>query len=150
MSALTADTSERTTTQGPVLLQVCGVTKTYSDEPALADISFSVLPGEILGLIGPNGAGKTTLLESVAGLLPSDRGEVLWRGTLLPMSHRRQFIFYLPDGLRPWEDQFVQRLLEFFATVYRKSKIHVDEVVHALGLAPVLRKRVVALSKGYA
>jgi ABC-type multidrug transport system ATPase subunit len=133
-----------------MLLQVCGVTKAYNGQPVLLDISFSVFPGEILGLIGPNGAGKTTLLEAVTGLLPVDSGEVLWRGASLPMSQRRQRIFYLPDGLRPWEDQFVQRVLDFFAAVYRRSGNDIDELVRALGLAPVLRKRVVALSKGYA
>ena len=64
-------------------------------------------------------------------------------------ARRRELIFYLPDGVRPWEDQYVARVLEFFAAVYGRSESSVAETIRALGLAPVLRKRVLALSKGY-
>src|SRR4249919_4372256 len=80
------------------LMQVVGVTKRYGDQRALADVSFAVNAGEVLGLIGPNGAGKTTLLEAIAGLVPADGGHVLWRGTPPALPHRREFMFYLPDG----------------------------------------------------
>jgi len=147
MVTLTDLPSKRIT---PVLMEVFGVSQSYNGQAALANISFSVLPGEILGLIGPNGAGKTTLLEAIAGILPVDKGRVIWRAAPLPVKHRRQIIFYLPDGLRPWDDQYVQRVLGFFAAVYRKSGDDVDETIRALGLAPVLNKRVIALSKGFA
>src|SRR5439155_18504858 len=58
-------------------------------------------------------------------------------------------MFYLPDGLRPWEDQYVVRVIELFATIYGKSESFVAETVRSLGLATVLRKRILALSKGY-
>jgi ABC-type multidrug transport system ATPase subunit len=131
-------------------MEIFGFTKTYSGHPALAEVSFSVTAGEILGLIGPNGAGKTTLLEAIAGILPVDDGRVLWRTMLLPAWRRRELIFYLPDGLRPWDDQYVQRLLEFFAAVYGRAEVEVGETITAIGLAPVLDKRVSALSKGFA
>ena len=59
-------------------------------------------------------------------------------------------MFYLPDGLRPWEDEFVQRVLTFFATVHGRSQHEVAETVVAVGLVPVLGKRVHTLSKGFA
>jgi ABC-2 type transport system ATP-binding protein len=58
-------------------------------------------------------------------------------------------MFYLPDGLRPWEDQHVARVIEFFAAVYGRPESSVAKTIRAFGLAPVLRKRVLALSKGY-
>src|SRR3954462_15767357 len=130
------------------LMQVAGVTKRYGDQRALADVSFAVNAGEVLGLIGPNGAGKTTLLEAIAGLVPADAGHVLWRGNTPALSQRRELMFYLPDGVRPWEDEYVERVIEFFAGAYgRPAKVTAD-AIDALGLAPVLRKRVGALSKG--
>jgi len=50
---------------------------------ALADVSFSIAPGEIFGLIGPNGAGKTTLFNVLTGIYPADRGEFVFRGASL-------------------------------------------------------------------
>src|SRR5262244_2532004 len=101
-----------------ILLQVTALTKRYVDQVALADIAVTVRAGEILGLIGPNGAGKTTLLEALAGVLPADSAAMLWRGKPLPPTRRRDVIFYLPDGLRPYDDQPVTRVLAFFAGVY--------------------------------
>ena len=132
------------------LLQVRSLGKRYGDQHALFDISFEARACEVIGLIGPNGAGKTTLLEALAGVLPADQGEVLWSGAPLPLHRRREVMFYLPDGLRPWDDQYVARVLEFFANVYRRLRRHVREVVRAVGLGPVLRNRVSALSKGFA
>jgi ABC-2 type transport system ATP-binding protein len=134
----------------PALMEICGLAKTYGDQQVLAGISFSVQSGEILALIGPNGAGKTTLLESIAGLLPIDSGDVIWRGTPLPAMRRRQFMFYLPDGLRPWDGQYVVQILEFFGAIYARSDGDVSEVARTTGLVSVLCKRVTELSKGYA
>jgi ABC-2 type transport system ATP-binding protein len=135
--------------QATALMRVTGLTKQYGEQHALKDVSFDVYAGEVLGLIGPNGAGKTTLLEAIAGLLPVEFGDVLWHGTSLPRARRREFIFYLPDGMRPYGEQFVERVLAFFAGVYRRSPQHVSDVVAAVGLTPVLKKRVQSLSKGF-
>src|SRR5262249_21900558 len=103
--------------RSPVLMQVGALTKRYRDQAPLAGVSFAGRAGEVLGLIGANGSGKTTLLETVAGVLPADTGDILWRGAPLPVGCRRDVIFYLPDGLRPWDDQFVSRVLAFFSAV---------------------------------
>jgi ABC-2 type transport system ATP-binding protein len=132
------------------LLQIAGLTKRYGQERVLDDVSYSVHPAEVLGLIGPNGAGKTTLLEAMAALVPADCGTVLWRGVAMAPAHRRGSIFYLPEGIRPWQEQYVARVLGFFAAVYRRPGVQIGEAVAAVGLDPVLRKQVLALSKGYA
>jgi phosphonate transport system ATP-binding protein len=47
---------------------------------ALADVSFSVEPGEFVAVLGPSGAGKTTLFRCLTGLTCPDGGSVLVRG----------------------------------------------------------------------
>jgi ABC-2 type transport system ATP-binding protein len=141
--------------RAPPLLRVAGLAKRYGEQHALAAVSFDVRAGEVLGLIGPNGAGKTTLLEALAGLIPVEAGELVWRGiptpgAVTPRMERRDIMFYLPDGLRPWEDELVLRVLTFFAAVHGCTEREVAETIGSVGLAPVLRKRVHALSKGYA
>jgi ABC-2 type transport system ATP-binding protein len=131
------------------VLEVVSLFKRYAGQSAIADVSLSIRPDEVLGLIGPNGAGKTTLLESIAGLLPIDSGRVIWRGRPLSTQQRREAMFYLPDGIRPYADQFVVEVLTFFADTYRRARREVSDVIAAVGLGPVLAKRVHALSKGY-
>jgi ABC-type multidrug transport system ATPase subunit len=131
------------------VLEVFSLTKRYAGQVAIADVGLAVRPGEVLGLIGPNGAGKTTLLESIAGLLPVDSGRVTWNGRSLCTRQRREVMFYLPDGIRPYGDQFVVQVLAFFADTYRRTRREVADVISAVGLGPVLAKRVHALSKGY-
>src|SRR6516225_2943798 len=131
------------------LFEVTALTKRYRDELALGDVSFDVHAGEVLGLIDPNGAGKTTLLEAIAGVLPADAGSIRWRGVPLPSARRRDFMFYLPDGLRPWDDQYTGHVIDFFAAGHRRRASEVVGVIGSVGLWPVLGKRVSALSKGY-
>jgi ABC-2 type transport system ATP-binding protein len=133
----------------PASMDVAALTKRYGEQFALADVAFDIHGGEVLGIIGPNGAGKTTLLEGLAGLLPVDSGDVRWQGRTLPRAQRRNAIFYLPDGLRPYQDQYVARVLAFFAGVYGSPRAQVARAIERLALAPVLQKRVHALSKGF-
>jgi ABC-2 type transport system ATP-binding protein len=130
-------------------LGVFSLTKRYAGQPAISDVDLAVRPGEVLGLIGPNGAGKTTLLESIAGLLPVDSGRVTWSGRPLSQQQRRGVMFYLPDGIRPYADQFVVEVLAFFADAHRRTRREVADVIASVGLGPVLTKRVHALSKGF-
>ncbi len=63
------------------LLAVRGLTKRFGGVNALADVSFAVEAGDVLGIIGPNGAGKTTLLNCISGLYRPDAGEITWQGS---------------------------------------------------------------------
>jgi ABC-2 type transport system ATP-binding protein len=120
------------------VLRVSGVSKTYGRLTALDGVSFSIRPGEVLGLIGPNGAGKTTLFECLAGVLPSDSG------TRLP----REQAFYLPDAIAPWPAQTVRFGLDFIVGFFGGRASLRDEVVRSLSLEALLGSRIGELSKG--
>jgi branched-chain amino acid transport system ATP-binding protein len=58
------------------LLEVRGLTKRFGGVVANRDVSFSVSPGELVGVIGPNGAGKSTLFDLITGFTRPDAGTV--------------------------------------------------------------------------
>ena len=62
------------------LLEVRNVSKSFGAIHAVSDISWSVEPGEVVGLMGDNGAGKSTLVKLIAGNFPPTDGDVLVDG----------------------------------------------------------------------
>ncbi|QHE93012.1 ATP-binding cassette domain-containing protein [Pandoraea fibrosis] len=62
------------------LLTLEGVTHRFGGVVAARDVSFSLRPGEIVGLIGPNGAGKTTLINLVTGVIKPSAGSIHFEG----------------------------------------------------------------------
>jgi branched-chain amino acid transport system ATP-binding protein len=65
------------------ILQVRNLRKEFGGLMAVLDVSFEVVPGEIVALIGPNGAGKTTLFGLISGVLSPTAGEIHFDGRLL-------------------------------------------------------------------
>ena len=68
-------------------VEVKNLFKSYNGQIAVKNLSFSVDPGEILGLIGPNGAGKTTLIKAILNLVQTaaSAGESLAAGIIFTM-----------------------------------------------------------------
>ncbi len=67
-----------TATPAEVVLRVRGVWKSFGPKEVFRDLDLDVRRGEVLALLGPSGCGKSVLLKLIIGLLPVDRGEVLW------------------------------------------------------------------------
>jgi branched-chain amino acid transport system ATP-binding protein len=68
------------------LLDVAGLTKRFGGLVANREISFTVAPGELVGIIGPNGAGKSTLFDLITGFQRPDAGVVRLDGA--DVTHR--------------------------------------------------------------
>ena len=87
---------------------------------AVADLSFAVGAGEIVGLIGPNGAGKTTTLRSLAGILRPTAGKVRIDGHDIvedPLEAKRRLAF-MPDEPHLFEYLTVTEHLRLVARLY--------------------------------
>ncbi|MBS0631849.1 MAG: ABC transporter ATP-binding protein [Verrucomicrobia bacterium] len=102
------------------MIEVQGLAKNYGSFAAVQDLSFTVRPGEVLGLVGPNGAGKTTTLRCVAGIIPASAGTVRLAGHDLrtdPVAAKRALAFF-PDEPRLFDYLTVRQHLAFVARLY--------------------------------
>jgi ABC-2 type transport system ATP-binding protein len=131
-----------------MLFEVRRLSKHFGKLAALTDVSFHVVPGEILGLIGPNGAGKSTLFECIAGVMPSDSGELWKDGHPVEGRQRSSLLFYVPDGIIPWPAQPVRWALDFTVGFLGGNAVLRDEVIAQLDLGDFLHQPIGTLSKG--
>ncbi len=102
------------------MIQIEGLEKYYGHLAAVQDLSFSVAPGEVLGVVGPNGAGKTTTLRSIAGIVIPTRGHVVVAGHDLgldPVAAKSQLAF-VPDEPNLFEYLTVEEHLRFVSRLY--------------------------------
>lgn len=102
------------------MIEVHALTKRYGTFTAVRDLSFSVQPGEVMGLVGPNGAGKTTTLRCLAGIIPASGGTARIAGHDIatdPLTAKRSLAFF-PDEPRLFEYLTVRQHLNFVARIY--------------------------------
>jgi ABC-2 type transport system ATP-binding protein len=136
----------------PAPIEVVGLTKLYGDFPAVTDLSFSVRPGEVIGLVGPNGAGKTTTLRSLAGIIPPTRGSVRICGFDLathPIEAKQRLAFF-SDEPRLFDYLTVVQHLTFTARIYQVAN-HQQlgrELLEELEIADKVNKLPGELSRG--
>jgi len=81
------------------MLQVERLTKRYGAIVGIDDVSFTVRPGEVLGLLGPNGSGKSTTVKILTGLLDQTSGHVLLDGrdVATDMLEFKTHLGYVPE-----------------------------------------------------
>ena len=119
------------------MIDVSGLTKEYGSTRAVAGISFTVNPGEVVGLLGPNGAGKSTTLRVLTGYLPPTAGSVKMGGVDVlenPLEVRRR-VGYLSETNPLYESLGVWESLTLFARlreIHQADRAIVERHQHSL------------------
>ncbi len=131
------------------------LTKDFGALRAVADVSFEVVRGEVVGFLGPNGAGKTTTLRMLAGVFPPTAGHASIDGhdTVGDGVEARRHLGYFPERIALYPDMTVRNYVAFTAAMKeiaaRSRPAAVDDALAACGLAPVARRSIGTLSRGY-
>ena len=137
------------------MIKIEHMSKSYGPYPAVIDISFEVLRGEIVGFLGPNGAGKTTTMRVVTGFTPPTEGVVTVSGYDV-VSHSldvRRHIGYLPETVPLYLDMTVTDYLKYMGEIRGMNSSWVKErlplVIGMVKLGEYRDTLVGRLSKGY-
>jgi len=139
------------------VLHAEGLKKRYRSVLAVADVSFSMTQGQVVGLLGPNGAGKTTTFYMIAGFIKATQGRVWLDGrdiSTLPMYRRARLgINYLPQEPSVFRKltvaQNIQAVLEARDDLSRTDRKELqDRLLEDLGITDLAGRRADTLSGG--
>ena len=132
------------------MIQVNNLSFSYTKQPFISDMSFSVASGEIFGFLGPSGAGKSTLQKILIGLLTNYQGSAMVNGVECRERTKR---FYEDIGVdfefsTMYEKLTAKENLRFFSSLYEKKPRPIEELLEMVGLEHDGDKCVSDYSKG--
>ena len=107
------------------MIQVDEFHKTYDETVAVSGLTFTVQPGEVLGLVGPNGAGKTTTLRALCGVIPPTTGKlsVASHDVVDDPVPAKRALAYVPDDPNLFDALTVWEHLRFIGRAYHVGDI---------------------------
>lgn len=130
------------------MLKITSLNVSYGNIRALTGVSLHVRPGEIVTLIGANGAGKTTLLNAISGLVPVEKGTILFSDEniagLPPEKIVKFGVSQVPEGrqvfapLSVWDNLILGAYSRYGRKNKRKINSELDELFE---LFPILKER---------
>ncbi|NBH15714.1 ABC transporter ATP-binding protein [Lachnospiraceae bacterium] len=132
------------------MIQVKNLSFSYTKQPFISDMSFSVSSGEIFGFLGPSGAGKSTLQKVLIGMLTTYQCSAIVNGV---ECKERTKNFYENIGVdfefsTMYEKLTAKENLQFFSSLYEKKPRPIGELLEKVGLEHDADKRVSDYSKG--
>ena len=131
------------------MLVVQNLSKKYSKELVVNNVSFQVNEGEIAILLGPNGAGKSTTIKSITGLLKF-KGKIQICGYENKSIEAKKLFSYVPEVPAMFDLLTVYEHIEYIAAAYgiKDYKVHAEELLQRFDLNDKRNKLGKELSKG--
>ena len=137
------------------MLQVSNLTRRYGAMLAVNNVSFTIAPGEIVGLLGHNGAGKTTIMKMLTGYLEADSGSIRLNGLDMAVDRAaiQAQIGYLPESLPLYPDMTVADYLDYAAALKGLTgSAKTDAIRYAIAATDIASKLlapIATLSRGF-
>jgi len=114
----------------------------------LHEIDFQVPEGQVTGLLGPSGCGKSTLMRAIVGVQIVQGGSVTVLGRPAGSADLRARVGYVTQAPSVYLDLSVEENLHYFATVVRADSSRVADVMQAVDIGQLARRKVGTLSGG--
>jgi branched-chain amino acid transport system ATP-binding protein len=127
------------------MLEMNAVRTGYGAINVLWDVSLTVARGEVTTIVGPNGAGKTTLLRAIMGLLPLQRGQIVYDGASLAgvptWDLLERGIAMVPEGRLIFRDMSIEENLMLGAFPKARRSAAKSQLEEVFSLFPLLKER---------
>lgn len=136
------------------MLQVRSISRHYGDLKAVDNVSFTIEPGEIVGLLGHNGAGKTTIMKLLSGYLEPDSGSIHLNEQLIQLGDKtlQKSLGYLPENLPVYPELSVASYLQYAAELKgltgKAQRSAIRRVIEATDLSDRFLSPISTLSRG--
>ena len=134
-------------------IRVNNLSKQYSGQIVVDQITFETGSNHIIGFLGPNGAGKSTTMKMLTGILPIEEGQAYVNNICVNTNSikAKKSIGYLPENNPLYEDLYVTEMLKYQAELYSIANISekINQVIEQTGLYNEQHKKISSLSKGY-
>jgi len=138
------------------LLEIKGLSKSYDGREVVRGVDILVKRGEIVGLLGPNGAGKTTTFYMVVGVIPPNKGKIIFDNndiTSLPIHERARFgIGYLSQEASIFRkltvEENIMAILETLPIGKPERKRRLKALLEELNISHLAKNKAYTLSGG--
>lgn len=131
------------------ILKVAAVSKKYGKQFALANVTFDLQEGEILGLVGPNGAGKTTIMRVIVGLIRKFDGKIICNVDRKSIGKSEKLFGCMIETPKFYPYMSGYQNLKFFASLIGKIDMkNINEIIELTGLTSAIKKKVKTYSLG--
>lgn len=137
------------------MIKVSQLSRSYGDAVAVAQVSFSIGAGEVVGLLGHNGAGKTTIMKMLTGYLEPSAGRIFidQRDLAEERAAIQSLIGYLPENCPLYPEMRIIDYLDYHAAMHdipqaRRPQL-IREALQRTWLTDRAEHRIDTLSRGY-
>jgi ABC-2 type transport system ATP-binding protein len=133
------------------IIQLASISKQFGSAPVLNQLTWQVMPGQVIGLLGRNGAGKSTLLECLLGLRETDAGSVTIYGEDVNAlsDATRARIGYVPQKSDLFEWLTPRQMLDYFKALYpRWNAAKVDALLARWGFDALMQNKPISKLSG--
>lgn len=136
--------------EAPAHITVRGLCKKFQGVVIYDNFDLDIPRGKFLSIFGPNGCGKSTLINLIAGLIPVDKGEILFGGKALAETRIGYVFQNYREALFPWLTAFanIQYALKLRNVPAAEAKERVDRLVARLGVTIDLSRYPYEMSGG--
>lgn len=149
--------------EGKMLIELAGITKCYKNGSQyvniLEDLNLKIHEGESIAIKGKSGCGKSTLLNIIGGLLPFDKGVMLFNGTDISKltenqraEYRKKNIGFVTQNIHLLDDRNVFENialpLQYLGMPKHQIKARVEEILYDLEIEYTIKREISTLSGG--